>query len=402
MIFAELTGAATSYLFLQKVGRASAIGWEYLKPGDEKGQNRYNTPMIVFLDSDVRDQLPVIVSFNFLWDSINALHPLYKPENHADLLEWVSAMSSLLDPTLLEENRCLHEEVHIWFDTLALEALTAGLDRNWQKTLAALRSIPPLELIWRRLGNFRQMQELAEASSDPVKFEQLVPPQVEDFPLQYLGLRKAIGEAESYMQKVISFLEQILPPLEPFYQKQISRLEEFRRQLDSNLKTSTLRSVLQKITPRLALRDDGVLELSPQRFQFDLRQCQRLIIAPTSFFGHRYATRYGEDMVICTTLRFQTSGPVPRPDSDMIKKVRVLSDETNLMILKYLARRPLCTTELTELLGTSQPLITKHLNELRSCGLVQEGFKVKNRVFLMVNFLEAQAALNQIFNFIAD
>lgn len=358
--------------------------------------------MIVFLDSDTQGQLPVVVSFNFLWDSINTLHPLYKPENHADLFEWVSAMTSLLDPTLLEENQGLHEEVHIWFDTLALEALTRGLDGNWQKDLAALRSIPPLELICRRLGNFRQMERLAEVSSDEVQFEQLVPPQVGDFPLQYLGLRKAIGEAESYMQKVISFLEKILPLLEPFYRKQISHLEEFRRQLDSNLKTSTLRSVLQKISPRLELREDGVLGISPQRFRFDLRQCQRLIIAPTSFFGHRYATRYGEDMVICTTLRFQASEPAPRPDSDMIKKVRVLSDETNLMILKYLARRPLCTTELTELLGTSQPLITKHLNELRSCGLVQEGFKVKNRVFLMVNFLEARAALNQVFHFIED
>ncbi len=51
---------------------------------------------------------------------------------------------------------------------------------------------------------------------------------------------------------------------------------------------------------------------------------------------------------------------------------KALSDRTRLRILAALAIRPLCVCELTDLLGTGQPSVSRHLGILRAAGLVED------------------------------
>ena len=49
---------------------------------------------------------------------------------------------------------------------------------------------------------------------------------------------------------------------------------------------------------------------------------------------------------------------------------KATSDETRLRLLVALSHRDLCVCEMTELLGESQPKISKHLSKLRDLHLV--------------------------------
>ncbi len=53
-----------------------------------------------------------------------------------------------------------------------------------------------------------------------------------------------------------------------------------------------------------------------------------------------------------------------------IKVMKALSDPNRVKILKLLQRKSLCVCELREILGISQPTVSKHLKVLEESGLV--------------------------------
>lgn len=58
---------------------------------------------------------------------------------------------------------------------------------------------------------------------------------------------------------------------------------------------------------------------------------------------------------------------------------KALADPTRLRIMNLLLRSPFCVCEMERILKLSQPLLSRHLAYLRSCGLVEsqrEGMRV--------------------------
>ncbi len=51
---------------------------------------------------------------------------------------------------------------------------------------------------------------------------------------------------------------------------------------------------------------------------------------------------------------------------------KALSDETRIRILKLLEKRELCVCELTEILGSAQSTVSRHLRILKDAGLVDD------------------------------
>jgi len=51
---------------------------------------------------------------------------------------------------------------------------------------------------------------------------------------------------------------------------------------------------------------------------------------------------------------------------------KALADETRFRVLKLLQQRELCVCELMQVLGMSQPRISRHLSILKNAGLVNE------------------------------
>lgn len=55
----------------------------------------------------------------------------------------------------------------------------------------------------------------------------------------------------------------------------------------------------------------------------------------------------------------------------LAKRLKALSDQNRLKILYLLSIRPCCVCELTQLIGVSQPTLTKHLQTLEMAGFVE-------------------------------
>ncbi len=56
--------------------------------------------------------------------------------------------------------------------------------------------------------------------------------------------------------------------------------------------------------------------------------------------------------------------------NEYLKALRALSDETRLRILLLVSGRELCVCQLMAVLGTSQPLVSRNLNLLKSAGFL--------------------------------
>ncbi|AME06958.1 metalloregulator ArsR/SmtB family transcription factor [Bacillus siamensis] len=52
--------------------------------------------------------------------------------------------------------------------------------------------------------------------------------------------------------------------------------------------------------------------------------------------------------------------------------LKLLSDTTRLLMLKFLKEKEYCVCELTAIFGMSQPGISQHLRKLKNAGLVRE------------------------------
>lgn len=56
----------------------------------------------------------------------------------------------------------------------------------------------------------------------------------------------------------------------------------------------------------------------------------------------------------------------------MEQSLKAVSDETRMLILKYLSKEALCICEFTELLDMTQPAISQHMRKLKQAGLICE------------------------------
>ncbi len=78
---------------------------------------------------------------------------------------------------------------------------------------------------------------------------------------------------------------------------------------------------------------------------------------------------------------------------------KALADPTRLRIMNLLLRSPFCVCEMERILNLSQPLLSRHLAYLRSCGLVEsqrEGMRVN------YNLNENHPLLKRIGPFLLD
>lgn len=56
----------------------------------------------------------------------------------------------------------------------------------------------------------------------------------------------------------------------------------------------------------------------------------------------------------------------------MEQSLKAVSDETRMLILKYLSKEALCICEFTELLEMTQPAISQHMRKLKQANLICE------------------------------
>ncbi|MDX9703082.1 MAG: metalloregulator ArsR/SmtB family transcription factor [Candidatus Auribacterota bacterium] len=63
--------------------------------------------------------------------------------------------------------------------------------------------------------------------------------------------------------------------------------------------------------------------------------------------------------------------------NNLLKCLKALADKNRLRIVKLLQNKKMCVCEIADVLGVSQPSVSRHLNKLKSAGLIcseQEGF----------------------------
>jgi len=57
---------------------------------------------------------------------------------------------------------------------------------------------------------------------------------------------------------------------------------------------------------------------------------------------------------------------------DLTEFLKALSDETRLRIMALLFQKEMCVCEICDVLGESQPKVSRHLAKLRAAGLVRD------------------------------
>lgn len=75
---------------------------------------------------------------------------------------------------------------------------------------------------------------------------------------------------------------------------------------------------------------------------------------------------------------------------ELVKVFKALANENRLRILKMLEGRQMCVCEIKEVLGVSQPSVSRHLKELRDASLVEE---IPEGIW--VNYQLSEAAMNE-------
>ena len=89
-------------------------------------------------------------------------------------------------------------------------------------------------------------------------------------------------------------------------------------------------------------------------------------------------------------------------EKDLVQVFKLLSDETRLRILLYLAQdRELHVTALCEKLGQSQPAVSHHLALLRVAGLIEARRDGKHN-FYSVRKTHFHRIIGELFNNISD
>lgn len=60
---------------------------------------------------------------------------------------------------------------------------------------------------------------------------------------------------------------------------------------------------------------------------------------------------------------------------DLERVIKALADKNRLRILKMLQQRDMCVCEIREVLGLSQPSVSKHLKILKDAGIIEDDQK---------------------------
>ena len=61
-----------------------------------------------------------------------------------------------------------------------------------------------------------------------------------------------------------------------------------------------------------------------------------------------------------------------KPLKELAEIFKAMADRNRLRIIKILQKRPLCVCEIREVLGISQPAVSRHLNILKNAGLIED------------------------------
>ncbi|MBS7657547.1 MAG: metalloregulator ArsR/SmtB family transcription factor [Candidatus Bathyarchaeia archaeon] len=83
------------------------------------------------------------------------------------------------------------------------------------------------------------------------------------------------------------------------------------------------------------------------------------------------------------------------------KVFKALSDPVRLEILEYLRNGEKCVCEIIPHIGISQPLVSRHLAILKSCGLVKDRQERNKRFYFVTNpaiFKVIDAINNELLN----
>jgi DNA-binding transcriptional ArsR family regulator len=353
--------------------------------------------MAIFLDEFKEFSIPMEVRSNLLWEGINSLHPLWLPDDHGDLLSWVSNMKAVMGKDLIEKNGFLQEQVGAWFIALSSAAIAQELPSDWREAIKVWRSTPALDF-------FRPVLEEQidlDKEKEEIKkwFLQTMENQPDHPHSLFRGFLRIIESPEETKKEVLGFLEEYLPLFAASYEEHKGQIREFCEHINTLIKKVPLRDFFKRISPFLILSGEGVLEITHHGNRFDLKKYRKVILAPSFFFGHRYTLPYKEFLIFCLKPDLEERG-ISEPDKELLRKIEALSDNTNLVILKFLSRDYLCTRDLVERLKISQPLVTKHLSELKVCGFLYPIYKIKNRIYLTLNYLEIKKALDQVFDYL--
>ncbi|MFH2068173.1 MAG: metalloregulator ArsR/SmtB family transcription factor [Candidatus Omnitrophota bacterium] len=66
------------------------------------------------------------------------------------------------------------------------------------------------------------------------------------------------------------------------------------------------------------------------------------------------------------------SNKIDKPLKELTVIFKALADRNRIRIIKILQKRPLCVCEIREVLGISQPAVSRHLNILNNAGLIED------------------------------
>ena len=75
---------------------------------------------------------------------------------------------------------------------------------------------------------------------------------------------------------------------------------------------------------------------------------------------------------------------------NLVKVFKALGDQNRIRILKMLQEKPMSVNGLTNVLGISQPCVSRHLHQLKNAGLVED-----KRDTLWINYRLSSAAANE-------
>jgi len=84
---------------------------------------------------------------------------------------------------------------------------------------------------------------------------------------------------------------------------------------------------------------------------------------------------------------------------DLDKFFKAMSDETRLRMVMLLHKRAFCVCELTDILGESQPKISKHLSKLKDMGFVSSERKQK---YIYHRFITNNHAISRMIDIITQ
>lgn len=82
--------------------------------------------------------------------------------------------------------------------------------------------------------------------------------------------------------------------------------------------------------------------------------------------------------------------------AEIAETLKLLSDQTRLMIVALLKEREMCVCDIVEILETTQPNISQHLKKLKTGGIVKETRR-SQWIFYTLN-VGGKPYLNEIIN----